>query len=59
MPYVVVKDGRYYSGQPLKPGGNPRLLWTPFNKEARRYTKRAWAEKAAQRVAGTVEEVRK
>ena len=59
MPYVVVKDGRYYSGQPLKAGVDPRLLWTPFKKEARRYMKRAWAEKAAQRVAGTVEEVRK
>lgn len=59
MLYVVVKDGRYYSGQPLKPGADQRLLWTPYKKEARRYTKRAWAEKAAQRVAGTVEEVRK
>ncbi|HHY56869.1 MAG TPA: hypothetical protein GYA08_15700 [Chloroflexi bacterium] len=59
MPYVVVKDGRYYSGQSLKTGVNQRLLWTPYKKEARRYTKRAWAEKAAQRVAGMVEEVRK
>lgn len=59
MPYVVVKDGRYYSGQLLKVGGDPRLLWTLFKKEARRYTKRAWAEKAAQCVAGTVEAVRK
>lgn len=59
MPYVVVKDGRYYSGLPLKAGGNQRLLWTPYPKEARRYTKRAWAEKAAQRMAGVIEEVHK
>lgn len=59
MPYVVVKDGRYYSGIPLKEGVDQRLLWTPYRKEARRYTKRAWAEKAAQRMAGVVEEVRK
>jgi hypothetical protein len=59
MPYVVVKDGRYYSGIPLKEGVDQRLLWTPYKKEARRYTKRAWAEKAAQRVAGAVEEVPK
>jgi hypothetical protein len=44
---------------PLKDGVDQRLLWTPYKKEARRYTKRAWAEKAAQRVAGMVEEVRK
>ncbi|HQY94044.1 MAG: hypothetical protein WAU00_11785 [Caldilinea sp.] len=59
MPYVVVKEGRYYSGSPLKPGIDPRLIWTPYKKEAKRYVKRAWADKAAQRVAGVVEEVRK
>ncbi len=59
MPYVVVKDDRYYSGLPLKPGVNERLLWTPYQKEARRYSKRAWAQKAAERVGGVVEEVNK
>lgn len=66
MPYIVVKNGRYYSGAPLPaigalealPSMDQRLMWTPYKKEARRYVKRAWAEKAAQRVAGLVEEVR-
>ena len=67
MPYIVVKNGRYYSGAPLRSGIDDarhslfeqRLVWTPYKKEAKRYVKRAWAEKAAQRVAGEVEEVRK
>lgn len=59
MPYVVVKNGRYYSGAPLKAGMDERFIWTPYKKEARRYTKRAWAEKAATKMAGEVEEVRK
>lgn len=67
MPYIVVKDGRYYSGAPLHTSGDEerqsvleqRLVWTPYNKEAKRYVKRAWAEKAALRVMGVVEEVRK
>lgn len=67
MPYIVVKDGRYYSGAPLPVSGDAkrqsvleqRLIWTPYKKEAKRYVKRAWAEKAALRVMGVVEEVRK
>jgi hypothetical protein len=59
MPYIVVKDGRYYSGAPLQPEINERLIWTPYRKEARRYSKRAWAQKAAERVSGVVEEVDK
>ena len=59
MPYIVVKDDRYYSGALLKPEINERLVWTPYKKEARRYSKRAWAQKAAERVGGVVEEVNK
>lgn len=67
MPYIVVKDGRYYSGAPLPVSGETkrqsvleqRLIWTPYKKEAKRYVKRAWAEKAALRVMGVVEEVGK
>lgn len=66
MPYIVARDGRYYSGAPLAASVNEqhatledRLIWTPYKKEAKRYVKRAWAEKAAQRVMGVVEEVRK
>jgi hypothetical protein len=66
MPYIVVKNGRYYSGAPLPAIGvvetqpllDQRLVWTPYKKEAKRYIKKAWAEKAAQRVVGMVEEVR-
>ena len=57
MPYIVVKDDRYYSGALLKPEINERLVWTPYKKEARRYSKRAWAMKGADRVGGEVEEV--
>lgn len=67
MPYIVVKNGRYYSGAPLhisRDAGRrfllaDRLLWTPYKKEAKRYVKRAWAEKAALRMMGVVEEVLK
>lgn len=66
MPYLVVKDGRYYSGAPLPVALDDqqtlledRLIWTPYKKEAKRYVKRAWADKAASRVKGVVEEVRK
>jgi len=59
MPYVVVKEGRYYSGASLKARVDQRMLWTPYKKEAKRYVKRAWAEKAATRVTGMVEEVQK
>ncbi len=67
MPYIVVKDSRYYSGAPLPAGGETkrqsvleqRLIWTLYKKEAKRYVKRAWAEKAALRMMGVVEEVRK
>jgi len=67
MPYIIVKDGRYYSGAPLYNSDadaqqstlEQRLIWTPYKKEAKRYVKRAWAEKAALRVTGVVEEVRK
>lgn len=59
MPYIVVKDGRCYLGTSRKSEIDPRLLWTRYKKEARRYVKRAWAEKAAAHVAGKVEEVQK
>ncbi len=66
MPYIVVRDGRYYAGASLASAHNTqhtvleeRLVWTPYKKEAKRYVKRAWAEKAALRVMGVVEEVRK
>lgn len=60
MPYVVVKDARYYTGDPLNGGKTDELLvWTPFKKSAKRYVKRAWAEKAAVKLHGQVEEVRK
>ncbi len=60
MPYVVVKDARYYTGVPLNGGKTDELLvWTPYKKSAKRYVKRAWAEKAAVKLQGHVEEIRK
>ena len=60
MLYVVVKDARYYTGSPLEHGkADDFLVWTPFKKSAKRYVNRAWAEKAAAKLQGQVEEVDK
>ncbi len=60
MPYIVVKDARYYTGDPLNGSkADALLVWSPYKKTAKRYVKRAWAEKAAAKLHGRVEEVRK
>jgi len=60
MPYVVVKEARYYTGNlPNHGKADEILVWTPFKKSAKRYVKRAWAEKAAAKLEGHVQEVDK
>ncbi|MBW7883207.1 MAG: hypothetical protein H3C34_11340 [Caldilineaceae bacterium] len=57
--YIVVgRDGRYYTGNTSSRAGDNMLLWTPYKKLAKRYQKRGWAEKVANKWRGRVEEVK-
>lgn len=58
--YIVIgPDGRYYTGKSGKSKHDDALLWSPYRKHAKRYSKRGWAEKAARRWRGQVEEVKR
>lgn len=56
MSYVIWRpgDNEYFTGEGILNGKESFDTWSPFPKFAKIYVKRGWAEKAAQRWAGTV-----
>ena len=56
MSYVIWRpdDNQYFTGEGIHNGKESFGTWSPFPKFAKTYVKRGWAEKAAQRWAGTV-----
>ena len=54
--YVVVnRDGLFYTGNRLKLRESYPFLWTPYQKQAKRYQKQGWAQQVAERWGGRVQ----
>lgn len=57
MSFVVKKNGKFYTGNTKKSTPDHSLLWTYYVQHARKYKKRGWAVKAAQKLNGDVVEL--
>ena len=53
--YIVTNDnGKYYTHDQRKFEGQQPFLWSSHKLLAKRYTKRGWAKKVAEKVGGAV-----
>ena len=57
MPFVVQKNNRFYTGNHRKSSNGYDPLWSNFVQHAKKYQKRGWANKAAQKSNAAVVEL--
>ena len=49
---VINENGKYYTNDLRKFDGDQPFLWSSHKQSAKQYTKRAWAERVAEKVEG-------